>query len=229
MNYFDLWAPGFLVESLVSFSTAGCHNGPKFLETCFEVLETSSQAKIHPNFPKICTNFPKICTNFPKIFTKFPKIVTNFPKMYLKNLVMRFLNNFRIYGTHTHPSLGLYNDTARLSLVCALWPSTRPGLFLLRFPFVEQGSRLSFPATERGSLEGHFLNNWKYLKAHHDRSPTRLGFRELVSQGHLDLYGSPPCSKRLSTPRNSADKNSIIIRGHPSVTETKVGLPQMGV
>ena len=78
-----------------------CHNGPKFLETCFEVLETSSQAKLCTNFPKICTNFLKICTNFPKIFQK--------------NSVMRCLNNFRIYGSP--PSPGVYNDTHSYDII----------------------------------------------------------------------------------------------------------------
>ena len=67
-----------------------------------EVLETSFQAKTCANFPKICTNSPKICTNS-------PKICTNFPKNVLKNIVARFLNNFRIYGSP--PSPGVYNDT----------------------------------------------------------------------------------------------------------------------
>ena len=76
--------------------TPGCHNGPKFLATCFEVLETSFQAKI-------CTNFPKRCTNFPKLCTKSLKTCTNFPKRFQKNIVTRFLDNFRIYGSPPSP------------------------------------------------------------------------------------------------------------------------------
>ena len=35
---------GILVSfQLVSFQTPGCHNIPKFLKTCFEVLETSGR------------------------------------------------------------------------------------------------------------------------------------------------------------------------------------------
>ena len=94
------WAVG---QILISLKTPGCHNGPKFLETCFEVLETSFQAKI-------CTNFPKICTNSPKIYT-------NFPKRFQRNVVTRFLNNFRIYGSP--PSPGVYNDTKANKLNCA--------------------------------------------------------------------------------------------------------------
>ena len=60
----------------------GCHNGPKFIETCFEVLETSFQANICTNCPNIFTNSLKICTNYPKICTNFPKILTNFPKIF---------------------------------------------------------------------------------------------------------------------------------------------------
>ena len=42
----------FVHHELASLQTPGCHNGPKFLETCFEVLETSFS-------PKICTNSQK--------------------------------------------------------------------------------------------------------------------------------------------------------------------------
>ena len=78
---------------LLSFQTPGCHNGPKYLKTCFEVLETSFEEKICTYFPKICTNRPQRCTNCPNIFTNFSK---------KKNSVTRFLNNFRIYGTPPH-------------------------------------------------------------------------------------------------------------------------------
>ena len=65
--------------------------------------------RMFANFPEICANFPKICINFPKICTNFPKICTNVLNRFLKNIVTRFLNNFRIYGTPTSP--GVYNDT----------------------------------------------------------------------------------------------------------------------
>ena len=54
---------------------------------------------------KICTNFLKICTNCPKICTNCPKIFTNFSKRCLKNIVTRFFNNFRIYGTPPSPGV----------------------------------------------------------------------------------------------------------------------------
>ena len=75
---------------------------PNFSKLVSKNLETSFRAKICTNSPKICANSPKICTNSPKICTNFPKII-------LKNVVTRFLNNFRIYGTP--PSPGVYNDT----------------------------------------------------------------------------------------------------------------------
>ena len=66
---------GFLctleTQVLVSFYTSSCDNGLKFLETCFEVLETSFQVKIVTHFPKI-QNFPKIVTNCPTIVTLNP-------------------------------------------------------------------------------------------------------------------------------------------------------------
>ena len=43
---FSLYECLSLRHALVSFHTPSCHNGPKFLETCFEVRETSFQAKI---------------------------------------------------------------------------------------------------------------------------------------------------------------------------------------
>ena len=52
----------------------------------------------------MCTNVPEICTNFPKIF--------------LKNIVTRFFNNFRIYGTPSLP--GVYNDTKMFRLIVLL-------------------------------------------------------------------------------------------------------------
>ena len=61
--------------------------------TCFEVLETSFQAKICTNSPKLCTNSLKICTNFPQRFQK--------------HIVTRFLNNFRIYGTPPSPGVAM--------------------------------------------------------------------------------------------------------------------------
>ena len=67
-----------LAFELVSLSTPGSHNSPKFLKTCFEALETSFRAKI-------CTNSPKICTNSPILF--------------FNNIITRLLNNFRIYGS----------------------------------------------------------------------------------------------------------------------------------
>ena len=87
------------------------HNGPKFIETCFEVLETSFRARICTIFPKICANFPKICANFPKICANFPKLCTSFPKRFLKNIVTTFFKKFRIYGTP--PSPGVYNGSCR--------------------------------------------------------------------------------------------------------------------
>ena len=87
------------MHPLVSFEARGCNNGTKFLETCFEILEASFQARICTNFHKIFTNIPKLCTNFPKMLTDFPKLVTNFPKGFKKNIATRFLNNFQIYGT----------------------------------------------------------------------------------------------------------------------------------
>ena len=48
----------------------------------------------------------KIVTNSPKMVTKSPpQIVTNFLKIFSKNIVMRLLKNFRIYGSA--PSQGL--------------------------------------------------------------------------------------------------------------------------
>ena len=37
----------------------GCHNGPKFLKTCFRVLEASFATNISINFAKRFTNVPK--------------------------------------------------------------------------------------------------------------------------------------------------------------------------
>ena len=51
----------------------------------------------------------KYALRTPKICTKNPKICTNFPKRSWNNIVTRFLNNFRIYGSP--PSPGVYNDT----------------------------------------------------------------------------------------------------------------------
>ena len=53
-------------------------NGPKLLETCFEVLETTDFG----HFPQIVTSFPKIVTNFPKIVTEPTTMVTTFLKIF---------------------------------------------------------------------------------------------------------------------------------------------------
>ena len=72
-NRITWWIPS--ADNVSSILNPSCHNGPKFLETCFEVL-ASFQAKICTNFPGIFINSPKICTNSPKILTNFPKILT---------------------------------------------------------------------------------------------------------------------------------------------------------
>ena len=57
---------------------------------------------------KIVANFLKIVTNSRIIVTKPSKLVTSFLKR-LQQMLLRFLNNFRIYGSPL--SLGLYNGT----------------------------------------------------------------------------------------------------------------------
>ena len=97
------------------FPKTSCHNDPKFLKTCFKVLETWSPDEISDqlpetptNFPKKVlppvTNFPKIVTDFPKIVTNFPKIVINFPKTVSTSYCYEvFEHNFRIYGSPPPP------------------------------------------------------------------------------------------------------------------------------
>ena len=48
-----------LVKEVRVFKVLPSYNGPKFLETIFEVLETRFQVKIVANFTKIVTNFQK--------------------------------------------------------------------------------------------------------------------------------------------------------------------------
>ena len=73
--------------SLSIYLNPGCRNGPKFLETCFEVPETSFDVTT-------VTNSPKMVTKSPKTVTRPLKIVTNILNLLLQ-LAHRSTQRFR--------------------------------------------------------------------------------------------------------------------------------------
>ena len=90
--------------------------------TFLSIIVNPLVARMAPIFSKLVSKFWKLVSKrkyalksrkyalTPRKYHKLPENMHKHPKNnFLKNIVTRFLNNFRIYGTP--PSPGVYNDT----------------------------------------------------------------------------------------------------------------------
>ena len=93
-------------------------NFSKLVSKFWTLVSKQIYIYICTNSSKIITISPDICTNSPKICANFPKMLTDFPKRFWKNIVTRFLNHFRIYGSPPSPgfTMILRFDTQKLAM-----------------------------------------------------------------------------------------------------------------
>ena len=85
---------------LVSLWTPGCHNGPKFLETCFEVLKLVSKWKYALTSRKYALTFPKYALTPRKYALSSRKYALTSRKDFNRVLLRDF---WTIFGFMAHP------------------------------------------------------------------------------------------------------------------------------